>query len=128
MDEVRAGIEAKVRATYEARLERELAESERELRRACDERIEQTVQEAVVAAEWEAYIDAQADWEPYLLADIEDRADAIRARYEALVQEEVERRLAARGQRRRSRPEGGDAGGTGLPVVVLRNMEAPGVT
>ena len=101
MDDVRAGTEAKVRAKYAARLERELVESERELRRACDERIEQAVQEAVVAAELEAYVDARDDWEPYLEADIEDKADAIRARYEELVQQEVETRLAARGQRRR---------------------------
>ena len=107
MNEVRAGIDAKVRATYAARLERELAESERELQRANDERIEQAVQEAVASAEMEAYVDAQADWEPYLQADIEDRADVIRARYEELIQEEVERRLAARGQRRRSRPKVG---------------------
>jgi hypothetical protein len=40
-----------VRATYATRLERELSESERELHRACDERIEQAVQEAVVAPE-----------------------------------------------------------------------------
>ena len=99
MDDVRAGTEAKVRAKYAARLERELVESERELRCACDERIEQAVQEAVVAAEWSAYVDAQALWEPYLLTDIEDRADVIRARYEELVQQEVETRLAARGQR-----------------------------
>jgi hypothetical protein len=107
MDDVRAGTEAMVRAKYAARLERELAESERELRRASDERIEQVVQEAVVAAELDAYEDARDDLEPYLEADIEDKADAIRARYEELVQQDVETRLAARAPRRRSRPEVG---------------------
>jgi hypothetical protein len=107
MDEVRAGVEAKVRATYKVRLERELVESKRELRLACDERIEQAVQVAVVAAELQAYEDARADSEPYLLADVEDRADVIRARYEELIQEEVERRLAARARGRRVRLEVG---------------------
>jgi hypothetical protein len=64
--------------------------AESRVRTASDERIEAAVQVAVVAAERTAHEETLGRSEPALLGDIEDAADAIRARYEVLIQHEVE--------------------------------------
>ncbi len=53
----------------------------------------------MLEAELSAHEEHLGRLEPYRQADIEEEADAIRAKYEVWVQEEVAKRLAARGRR-----------------------------
>jgi hypothetical protein len=106
MNETREAVEANIRAKSEPRLRDELREAESQIRAAYEVRIEEVVQEAVVEAELTAHEEALGRLEPHLNADIEDEADAIRARYDAWVQHEVEARLAVPERRHATRATG----------------------
>ena len=106
MNQTRAAVEADVRARSEHRLREELREAESRIRAEYDVRIEEVVQAAVLEAELSAHEEALGRLEPSRMADIEDEADAIRARHDTWVEHEVEARLAAPERRRATRPTG----------------------
>jgi hypothetical protein len=106
MHQTHATLEAEIRATSAPRLRDELREAEARIWAEYEARIDEAVQEAVVAAELSAHEETLGRLEPSRLADIEAETDAIRARYDVWVQAEVARRLAARGRRTRPRVAG----------------------
>ena len=108
MDAVRADIETAVRAKYARRLEQEIWGAEWDLRHAYDIAIEEETWEAIEAAveAIEAAVeaiedDARARKEPHLVDEIEQAVSAVRAKFEQLIQQETEQRLAQRARRRR---------------------------
>ena len=99
MHTTRDTLEAEIRAGSAQRLREELRQAESRIRAEYEVRIEEAVQEAVLEAELSAHEEHLGRLEPFLLADIADEADAIRARYEVWVQDEVAARLSAQERR-----------------------------
>jgi hypothetical protein len=91
--------EAEIRARSEPRLRDELREAKSLIRAEYNVRIEDAVQAAVLEAELSAHEEHLGRLEPYRQADIADEADAIQARYELWIQDEIATRLAAQERR-----------------------------
>jgi hypothetical protein len=102
MDAEREAHEQTVRAEYEPRISREIKELENEIRQRYEDKIEAAIAKVLAEAEAEADDEIRRRYEVDILDELDVDGKDIRAAYEARIQHEVNARMAAPVNRRKS--------------------------